>query len=177
MAMGTCLPAKWRRRFGVAATIFLLASQGYAGAGGLSEGAARSVDKDAKQEAKARFVSGHTKPFVPGGSVGADQMCQADAVAANLANASQFLAFLATSTTPAMKRIRPSGAPWKRADDVFVVRQISDFANGNLGPRLGWSRTEVSTPTCRCGPAPAIRPCRAAAPARTGRQDWPPAAG
>jgi hypothetical protein len=82
------------------------------------------------QPGRRIFVS--AQPFVPGGSVGADQMCQAEAVTANLANASQFIAFLATSTTPAMKRIRAGGAPWKRADNVLVVRQISDFANGKL---------------------------------------------
>jgi hypothetical protein len=39
------------------------------------------------------------------------------------------------------------------------------------------SATGVSTRTCRCGRAPAIRPYQAAEPARTGRPDWPPAAG
>ena len=82
------------------------------------------------QPGRRIFVS--AQPFVPGGSLGADQTCQAEAAAASLANASQFVAFLSTSTTPAMKRIRASGMPWKRADDVFVVRQISDFANGKL---------------------------------------------
>jgi hypothetical protein len=82
------------------------------------------------QPGRRIFVS--TQPFVPGSSIGADQMCQADAAAANLANANQFIAFLATSTTPAMKRIRAGGLPWKRADNVFVVRQITDFANGKL---------------------------------------------
>jgi hypothetical protein len=60
MAMGTCLPAKRWRRFGVALAICLLASQGRAGASRASEGAAKSADKDAKQEAKARFVSGQS---------------------------------------------------------------------------------------------------------------------
>ena len=82
------------------------------------------------QPGRRIFVS--AQAFVPGGSLGADQMCQSEAAAANLANANQFLAFIATSTTPAMKRIRASGLPWKRADDVFVVRQITDFANGKL---------------------------------------------
>jgi hypothetical protein len=82
------------------------------------------------QPGRRVFVS--AQPFVPGGGVGADQACQTEAAAANLANASQFVAFLSTSTTPAMQRIRASGMPWKRADDVFVVRQISDFANGKL---------------------------------------------
>ena len=85
------------------------------------------------QPGRRIFVS--AQPVVLGSSLGAlgpDQMCQSDAAAANLANAGQFVAFLSTSTTPAMKRIRASGMPWKRADNVFVVRQISDFANGKL---------------------------------------------
>jgi tetratricopeptide (TPR) repeat protein len=58
MAMGMCLPA--RRRFGVVLAICLVASQGRAGAANLSDGAAKGGDKDAKQEAKARFVSGQS---------------------------------------------------------------------------------------------------------------------
>jgi tetratricopeptide (TPR) repeat protein len=60
MAMGTCLPAKRWRRFGVAAAFCLFASQGRAGASGPSDGGGRSADRDAKQEAKARFVSGQS---------------------------------------------------------------------------------------------------------------------
>ena len=192
MAMGTCLPAKRWRRFGVALAICLLASQGHAGAGRAPEGAAKSADKDAKQEAKARFVSGQShynlneftpalvdfmnvldstgcslphriycfrsdglvtdlvpppqpgrrvflsaKAFVPSASASPDRWCQSEATAANLTNASQFIAFISTSTTPALKRLNASGLPWKRADDVFVVRQISDFAGGKLLAPLG----------------------------------------
>jgi tetratricopeptide (TPR) repeat protein len=58
MAVETCLLARRWRRFGVVAAICLFASQGRAG--GLSDGGARGADRDAKQEAKARFVSGQS---------------------------------------------------------------------------------------------------------------------
>jgi tetratricopeptide (TPR) repeat protein len=60
MAMETSLSAGWRRRFGVAIALCMVASYGRVDAGSLSEGVARSADKDAKQEAKARFVSGQS---------------------------------------------------------------------------------------------------------------------
>ena len=53
MALETCLSARRWRRLGVAVAICMVASHGRAIAGGLS-------DKDAKQEAKARFVSGQS---------------------------------------------------------------------------------------------------------------------
>ena len=58
MAMGICLPA--RRRFGLVLAICMVASQGRAGAANLSDGTVKSGDKDAKQEAKARFISGQS---------------------------------------------------------------------------------------------------------------------
>ena len=63
MAMGICLSAMRRRRLGVVFAIGMIASQGRAGAANLSEGMAKSGDtgvKDAKLEAKARFVSGQS---------------------------------------------------------------------------------------------------------------------
>jgi tetratricopeptide (TPR) repeat protein len=56
--MGICLPA--RRRLGAVLALCMVASQGRAGAANLSEGMAKNGDKDAKQEAKARFVSGQS---------------------------------------------------------------------------------------------------------------------
>ena len=89
------------------------------------------------QPGRRVFVSAN--PFSPGGAVGPDQMCQADAAAANLANANQFIAFLSTTTMPALKRLSANGPPWKRVDDVFVVRRISDFSGGKLLAPLGLS--------------------------------------
>ena len=74
----------------------------------------------------------HLNPFLSGGSVSPDQQCQADATAAGLANAPQFVAFISTAATPALKRLNANRAPWKRVDEVFVVRQVSDFASGRL---------------------------------------------
>jgi hypothetical protein len=83
------------------------------------------------QPGRRVFVS--SRPFIPlNGISGADVLCQTEAKNANLSNAAQFVAFLATSTTPAIKRISPNGLPWKRIDEVSVVRQISDFVNGKL---------------------------------------------
>lgn len=66
MAMGICLPAMRRRRFWAVLVICLFVSPGRAGAANLSDDGARSggkdakQDKDAKQESKARFVSGQS---------------------------------------------------------------------------------------------------------------------
>jgi len=60
MAMGICLPAKRRRRLGAVLALCLFASQGRAGAANLPDDVAKSGVKDAKQEAKARFVSGQS---------------------------------------------------------------------------------------------------------------------
>jgi hypothetical protein len=128
------------------------------------------------QPGRRIFVS--AKPFVPGSSVSPDQMCQADAASANLANASQFLAFLATSTTPAIKRLGASGMPWKRVDDVFVVRQISDFAVDSCWRRPTWLPWAPNIRPPTFGQEPATPPCLAAVPVTTGRQvprpsaDW-----
>ena len=82
------------------------------------------------QDGRRAFVS--SIPFVPGGGVSPDVMCQKDADAAYPANTGKFIAFLATSSGAALKRLAASGPPWKRPDDVFVVRQISDLASGKL---------------------------------------------
>jgi hypothetical protein len=87
------------------------------------------------QPGRRVFLS--SKAFVPSGSGSPDRWCQSEATAANLVNASQFIAFVSTSTTPALKRLSASGLPWKRVDEVFVVRQISDFAAGKLLAPLG----------------------------------------
>ena len=62
MATGFGSPAGRRRRCGVALAIGigLLAGQGPVGAAGMSEGLARGIDKEAKQEAKVRFASGQS---------------------------------------------------------------------------------------------------------------------
>jgi hypothetical protein len=81
------------------------------------------------QPGRRMFVT--TQPYIPTGGVpGADTLCQGEAKNANLAG--QFVAFLSTSTVPAMKRITPNGPPWKRVDEVSLVRQPQDFVNGRL---------------------------------------------
>lgn len=76
---------------------------------------------------KGPFISG-------GGSVAADESCQAEAKAANLEG--RFIAFISTGTFSAQSRIS-QGHPWKRLDEVFVARIPDDFANGNLLAPIG----------------------------------------
>jgi hypothetical protein len=78
------------------------------------------------------FVS--TSSFLPTalGLTAADTQCQADAKAYGLTNYGAFLAFLATSTTPAIKRVPIDGLPWKRPDDVLVAATPGDLGAGNL---------------------------------------------
>jgi hypothetical protein len=82
----------------------------------------------------ARHIFVSSTAFVPSpaGLGGADLQCQADAKAAGLANYMTYVAFLATSTTPAINRVSLSGAPWKRTDEVLVVATPGDLATGNL---------------------------------------------
>ena len=81
------------------------------------------------QPGRRMFVT--AQPYIPtGGVAAADSLCQGEAKSANLTG--QFLAFLSTSTTPAMQRISGNGPPWKRVDEVLLVRQIQDFSNGRL---------------------------------------------
>jgi hypothetical protein len=68
-----------------------------------------------------------------GGKVdAADAECVADAKAAGYANFASFISLLATSTTPALKRVNMSGATWMRPDQVLVVATPADLAAGNL---------------------------------------------
>ena len=69
-------------------------------------------------------------PF--GNITNADAFCRADATAAGLANASTFIALLATSTASAASRLTTGGAPWKRVDDVFVFNSPNDLGASKL---------------------------------------------
>lgn len=69
----------------------------------------------------------------PSGNItNADAFCRADATAAGLANASTFVALLATSTAWAASRLTTGGTAWKRVDDVFVFNSPSDFGASKL---------------------------------------------
>jgi hypothetical protein len=82
------------------------------------------------QPGRRAFLS--QQPFVIGNGTTPDQLCRAEAGSANLANPASFVAFIATSSTPASKRLLSSGPPWKRFDEVLVARQAADFAKGKL---------------------------------------------
>jgi hypothetical protein len=70
-------------------------------------------------------------PYVISGAANPNVFCQKEADDAGLPNPQGYVAFLATSTTPAMNRIASTG-PWKRPDGVIVANQAADFATGKL---------------------------------------------
>lgn len=84
----------------------------------------------APQPGRRVFLS--QQPYVIGNGISPDQLCRTEAALANLGSATPFVAFMATSSTPATKRLNPSGPPWKRFDEVLVARQASDFGQGKL---------------------------------------------
>jgi hypothetical protein len=79
------------------------------------------------QAGRRVFVT--TGPFVISPTANPNVFCQEEADDAGLPQA--FVAFLATSTTPAMNLIASQG-PWKRLDEVIVANQANDFATGKL---------------------------------------------
>jgi hypothetical protein len=83
------------------------------------------------QAGRRVFVT--SRPYVMSGGGAADPnvFCQEEADDARLPNPQGYVAFLATSTTPAMNLIASTG-PWKRTDDVIVASQATDFATGEL---------------------------------------------
>jgi hypothetical protein len=82
---------------------------------------------------QGRHVFVTASAWTPSGSItSADAFCRADAKAANLNNASTFIALLGTSTTSAAMRLNTGGAAWKRADDVFVFNSPTDLATNRL---------------------------------------------
>ena len=83
----------------------------------------------------ARHIFVSKNAFIPSptqGLAAADAQCVLDATTAGLPNFGSFVAFLATSTTPAIKRVNLAGAPWKRTDEVLVVATPADLGTGNL---------------------------------------------
>jgi hypothetical protein len=85
------------------------------------------------ENAKHIFVSDTS--FIPTPMTGlqaADIQCQKDATTHALPNPGTYVAFLATSTTPAIKRVKIDGPTWKRPDEVLVAATPTDLAMGNL---------------------------------------------
>jgi hypothetical protein len=81
------------------------------------------------QAGRRVFVT--TGPYVISGTANPNVFCQKEADDAGLPNPQGYVAFLATSTTPAMKLIASTG-PWKRTDEVIVANRATDLATGNL---------------------------------------------
>ncbi len=92
------------------------------------------------QSGRRVFISSKPYAMTSGFKSDPNVVCQKDADAAGLPSAARFVAFLATSTVPAIKLLGGSGVPWKRLDEVVVASQEADFATGkllapiNLGP-------------------------------------------
>ena len=82
------------------------------------------------QEGRRIFVT--TNPFVIGDGLTPDELCWKDADAAGIADAKTFVAFVATTSTAALKLVKPTGLPWKRMDGVFVTQQPNDLGGGKL---------------------------------------------
>jgi len=78
------------------------------------------------------FVSAKPYLIASGSTSNPDTLCQKDADSAGLPSPTRFVAFLATSTVPAIKLLGNNAGPWKRLDDVVVANQAADFANGKL---------------------------------------------
>jgi hypothetical protein len=108
--------------------------------------------------ARRIFASG--SPFTPGGGIAAaDTQCQNDAKNAGFTTYANFVALLATSTTPAIARLNTTGLPWKRPDEVLVVLDPADLGRNMLvapidvtaliqyASRIFWSgSTDVNLP-------------------------------
>jgi Divergent InlB B-repeat domain len=112
------------------------------------------------QPGRRVFIS--QKAFTPSTATSPDQACQTEAASANLTNPAGFIAFVATTTAAALQRLSATGSPWKRTDDVMVVRQLSDFGAGkllaplDLGPDgVSYTTSQVwtgaSNPTVQAG--------------------------
>jgi hypothetical protein len=83
----------------------------------------------APQNGRRVFVT--SQPYLLGGSAAPDELCGKEADAANMDPAA-FVAFLATTETPAMKLVNLTGMPWKRLDGVFIVNQPADLGDMKL---------------------------------------------
>jgi hypothetical protein len=84
------------------------------------------------QDGRRIFIS--SKPYVmtSTGTSNPTVFCQKEADAAGLPDATSFVAFVATGSTPAIKLLKTEGPPWKRLDEVVVAGQVSDFTGGKL---------------------------------------------
>jgi hypothetical protein len=71
-------------------------------------------------------------PFVIKDGLSPNDVCWRDADAARLPDPKAFVAFLATTKTPALKLVNLTAFPWKRMDGVFIVDQSADLGSGKL---------------------------------------------
>ena len=84
------------------------------------------------QNGRRAFISTNAFVMATGASGTPSDLCRKDAASAGLANPAAFVAFLATTGTPAGKLVNPNGLPWRRMDGVFVTQLPTDLADGKL---------------------------------------------
>ena len=82
------------------------------------------------QDGRRVFVT--TNPFVIRDGLSPNELCWKDAETAGITDPKAFVAFVATTSTPAIKLVKQIGLPWKRMDDVLVARQAGDLGDGKL---------------------------------------------
>lgn len=82
------------------------------------------------QSGRRIFVT--TNPFVIRDGLSPDERCWKDAEGSGIPDPKTFVAFVATTSTPALKLVKTIGLPWKRMDDVFVTQQPNDLGGGTL---------------------------------------------
>jgi hypothetical protein len=75
------------------------------------------------------------------GLAGADTQCQDEASAAGLANPTQFLALLSTSTASAASRFNLSGAQWVRPDGIKIADPTTLAAGSELNSGI-WQNAD-----------------------------------
>jgi hypothetical protein len=75
-------------------------------------------------------ASGGVSPSSTPGT--ADNLCKTEATNAGLANAANFIAFIATNGKTAASRVNANGAPWFRTDNLPVAASNSAFVAGTL---------------------------------------------
>jgi hypothetical protein len=82
------------------------------------------------QTGRRVFIS--TNPFIMKNGLTPTEQCRKDADGGGISDPANFVAFIATTSTPALRLVKPDGPPWRRMDGVFVTQLPTDFANGKL---------------------------------------------
>lgn len=90
--------------------------------------------------AKRVFVTSTTHTGNLGGLSGADTVCQLRATEASLPNASNYKAWLSTSSFHAKDRLTSNG-PWYRLDNVKIADSKTDLTDGKIFTAISQTQT------------------------------------